>query len=52
MAFRESQNPSSSLACLTGFLGGSAQNALHSLVDMLASMRAPDGTILVEGFHE
>ena len=35
-----------------GFIGGSAQNALHSLVDMLASMRAPDGTITVEGFHE
>ncbi|CAL5228082.1 g11150 [Coccomyxa viridis] len=36
----------------SGFLGGSAQNALHSLVDMLASMRAPDGTVLVEGFYK
>ena len=52
VAYRKQEKSAFSLACLTGFLGGSAQNALHSLVDMLASMRAPDGTILVEGFHE
>lgn len=36
----------------SGSGGGIAPNAIHALVELLDSMRAEDGTILVEGFYD
>ena len=36
----------------SGTYGGTIQNPIHALVQILASMRAPDGHILVEGFYD
>jgi acetylornithine deacetylase/succinyl-diaminopimelate desuccinylase-like protein len=36
----------------SGMYGGTVQNPLHALVQLLASMRGPDGRILVEGFYD
>lgn len=36
----------------SGLYGGVLQNPIHALVHILDSLRAPDGTILVEGFLE
>ena len=35
----------------SGIMGGIAPNAVHALVRILDSMRAPDGRILVDGFY-
>jgi len=44
------RGPSSDLH--SGIYGGAVQNPLHALVEILASMRSPDGRIIVEGFYE
>lgn len=44
------RGPSSDLH--SGTYGGTVQNPIHALVALLASMRAPDGHILVEGFYD
>lgn len=36
----------------SGGYGGVVQNPIHALVQLLASMRSADGTILVEGFYD
>ena len=36
----------------SGMYGGAIQNPIHALTALLASMRAEDGTILVEGFYD
>jgi acetylornithine deacetylase/succinyl-diaminopimelate desuccinylase-like protein len=36
----------------SGTYGGTVQNPLHALVQLLASLRGPDGKILVEGFYD
>lgn len=36
----------------SGMYGGAVQNPIHALSYMLASMRSPDGKILVEGFFD
>lgn len=36
----------------SGIYGGAVQNPLHALVQLLASMRGPDGRVLVEGFYD
>jgi acetylornithine deacetylase/succinyl-diaminopimelate desuccinylase-like protein len=36
----------------SGVYGGAVQNPIHALVQVLASMRSPDGRILVEGFYD
>ncbi|MFO7173067.1 MAG: dipeptidase [Bacillota bacterium] len=36
----------------SGVYGGAVQNPLHALVQLLASLRSPDGRILVEGFYD
>ncbi len=36
----------------SGVYGGAVQNPLHALVQVLGSMRSPDGRILVEGFYD
>lgn len=36
----------------SGTCGGAVQNPIHALVSILASMRAPDGHVLVEGFYD
>ncbi|MEW6049378.1 MAG: M20/M25/M40 family metallo-hydrolase, partial [Bacillota bacterium] len=36
----------------SGTYGGAIQNPIHALVQLLASMRAPDGHILVEHFYD
>ncbi|HEV8637492.1 MAG TPA: dipeptidase [Chloroflexota bacterium] len=36
----------------SGLFGGAVQNPLHALVQLLASMRRPDGRILVDGFYD
>jgi acetylornithine deacetylase/succinyl-diaminopimelate desuccinylase-like protein len=36
----------------SGGYGGMAPNAANALVDLIASMRAPDGRVLVEGFYD
>jgi acetylornithine deacetylase/succinyl-diaminopimelate desuccinylase-like protein len=36
----------------SGLFGGAVQNTLHAMVQLLASMRGPDGRILVEGFYD
>jgi acetylornithine deacetylase/succinyl-diaminopimelate desuccinylase-like protein len=36
----------------SGLYGGAVPNALHALVRILDSMRAPDGKIAVEGFYD
>lgn len=36
----------------SGLYGGAVQNPIHALVALLASMRGPDGRILVEGFYD
>ncbi|WP_324717132.1 dipeptidase [Carboxydochorda subterranea] len=36
----------------SGTYGGTVQNPIHALVELLASMRAPDGHVLVEGFYD
>lgn len=36
----------------SGIYGGTVQNPIHALVALLATMRAPDGRILVEGFYD
>jgi len=36
----------------SGIMGGIAPNAIHALVEILASLRGPDGAILVDGFHD
>lgn len=36
----------------SGSGGGIAPNSIHTLVELLASMRAADGTILVDGFYD
>ena len=36
----------------SGIYGGAVQNPLHALVQLLASMRGPDGKILVDGFYD
>lgn len=36
----------------SGLYGGVIQNPIHALAAILASMRSPDGRILVEGFYD
>jgi len=36
----------------SGIYGGTVQNPLHALVQLLASMRGPDGKVLVDGFYD
>ena len=36
----------------SGLFGGAAPNAVHGLVQLLASLRRPDGGIAVEGFYD
>jgi acetylornithine deacetylase/succinyl-diaminopimelate desuccinylase-like protein len=36
----------------SGLFGGAAPNATHALVHLLASLRSPDGKIMVEGFYD
>jgi acetylornithine deacetylase/succinyl-diaminopimelate desuccinylase-like protein len=36
----------------SGMYGGSVQNPIHALVRLLDTMRAPDGTITVDGFYD
>ncbi|MCB0128595.1 MAG: dipeptidase, partial [Caldilineaceae bacterium] len=36
----------------SGMYGGAINNPIHALVQILASMRSPEGKILVEGFYE
>ena len=36
----------------SGIHGGGVQNPIHALVRLLDSMRAPDGTITVDGFYD
>ncbi len=36
----------------SGMYGGAIQNPIHALTAILASMRAADGTILIEGFSD
>lgn len=36
----------------SGSYGGAVQNPIHALVALLASMRGPDGRVLVEGFYD
>ena len=36
----------------SGAYGGAVQNPIHTLVKILADMRADDGRVLVEGFYE
>ena len=36
----------------SGMHGGGVQNPIHALTAILASMRGPDGRILVEGFYD
>ncbi|HEY3079611.1 MAG TPA: dipeptidase [Chloroflexota bacterium] len=36
----------------SGLFGGAVQNPLHALVQLLGSMRGPNGRILVEGFYD
>jgi acetylornithine deacetylase/succinyl-diaminopimelate desuccinylase-like protein len=36
----------------SGMYGGAVQNPIHALVQILDSMRGPDGRILVEGFYD
>ncbi len=36
----------------SGLFGGAVQNALHALVQLLSTLRGPDGRILVEGFYD
>lgn len=36
----------------SGFYGGLVPNPIHALATIIASMRAPDGTIVVDGFFD
>ncbi len=36
----------------SGIYGGAVQNPIHALITILASLRGPDGRILVEGFYD
>jgi acetylornithine deacetylase/succinyl-diaminopimelate desuccinylase-like protein len=36
----------------SGMFGGAVQNPIHALAAILASLRSPDGKILVEGFYD
>lgn len=36
----------------SGMYGGAVPNPIHALTALLASLRSPDGTILVEGFYD
>ncbi|MCL6452885.1 MAG: dipeptidase [Alicyclobacillus sp.] len=36
----------------SGLYGGSIQNPLHALVELLASLHLPDGRVAVEGFYD
>lgn len=36
----------------SGLFGGAAPNAIHELVNLLASLRGPDGAVAVPGFYE
>ncbi|MCL6599443.1 MAG: dipeptidase [Alicyclobacillus macrosporangiidus] len=36
----------------SGLYGGMVQNAVHALVEVLASMRGPDGRVQVTGFYD
>jgi acetylornithine deacetylase/succinyl-diaminopimelate desuccinylase-like protein len=36
----------------SGMYGGTIQNPIHALVRLIDSLRAPDGTIRVEGFYD
>jgi acetylornithine deacetylase/succinyl-diaminopimelate desuccinylase-like protein len=36
----------------SGLFGGVAQNALHVLAGLLATLRSPDGRVLVDGFYD
>lgn len=36
----------------SGLFGGAVQNALHALVQLLGTLRSPDGRILVAGFYD
>ncbi|MCC2669154.1 MAG: peptidase dimerization domain protein [Armatimonadetes bacterium] len=36
----------------SGIYGGAVQNPIHALVQLLASMRAPDGSITIDGFYD
>ncbi len=36
----------------SGLFGGAAPNAVHALVQLLASLRQPDGKIAVKGFYD
>jgi acetylornithine deacetylase/succinyl-diaminopimelate desuccinylase-like protein len=36
----------------SGQYGGAVQNPIHALVQILASMRTPEGEVLVEGFYD
>lgn len=36
----------------SGLYGGAVPNAVHALVELLDTLHAPDGTILVDGFYD
>ena len=36
----------------SGVYGGAVQNPLHALAALIASMRSPDGKVLVDGFYD
>lgn len=36
----------------SGRHGGTVQNPLHALVDLLASLHRPDGTVAIQGFYD
>ena len=36
----------------SGMYGGAVQNPIHALIQILSSMRGPDGRILIEGFYD
>ena len=36
----------------SGIYGGAVQNPIHALVQLLATLRGPDGTVQVEGFYD
>ncbi len=36
----------------SGMYGGAVHNPIHALVELLATMRGPDGRVLVDGFYD
>ena len=36
----------------SGLFGGAVPNALHAMVELLATMHSPDGSVTVEGFYD